>query len=81
LIRDALKQAGMWDDTAFFFFSDHGDFTGDYGLVENDIAGVVLTCQEDVLDRYIEIAAARRTYKNFVRWLVPRLPLDILRII
>jgi arylsulfatase A-like enzyme len=34
LIRDALKQAGMWDDTAFFFFSDHGDFTGDYGLVE-----------------------------------------------
>ena len=24
----------MYDDTALFFFSDHGDFTGDYGLVE-----------------------------------------------
>jgi len=34
LIMDALKEAGMYDDTAVFFFSDHGDFTGDYGLVE-----------------------------------------------
>ena len=24
----------MYDDTAVFFFSDHGDFSGDYGLVE-----------------------------------------------
>jgi arylsulfatase A-like enzyme len=24
----------MYDDSAIFFFSDHGDFTGDYGLVE-----------------------------------------------
>ncbi|MCC7408790.1 MAG: sulfatase-like hydrolase/transferase [Phycisphaeraceae bacterium] len=34
LIVDALRQAGMWDDTALFVFADHGDFTGDYGLVE-----------------------------------------------
>jgi len=34
LIVEALKQAGLYDDTAIFFFSDHGDFTGDYGLVE-----------------------------------------------
>ncbi|MHC4714562.1 MAG: sulfatase-like hydrolase/transferase [Planctomycetota bacterium] len=34
LIVDALKAAGVYDDTAIFFFSDHGDFTGDYGLVE-----------------------------------------------
>ena len=34
LIMDALKQAGVYNDTAIFFFSDHGDFTGDYGLVE-----------------------------------------------
>jgi arylsulfatase A-like enzyme len=34
LILDALKEAGIYDDTAVFFFSDHGDFTGDYGLVE-----------------------------------------------
>lgn len=31
---EAMKRKGMWDDTALFFFSDHGDFTGDYGLVE-----------------------------------------------
>ncbi len=31
---DALRHAGLYDDTAVFFFSDHGDFTGDYGLVE-----------------------------------------------
>lgn len=34
LVLDALRQAGMYEDTAVFFFSDHGDFTGDYGLVE-----------------------------------------------
>ena len=30
----ALKQSGAYDCSAIFFFSDHGDFTGDYGLVE-----------------------------------------------
>lgn len=30
----ALKQAGIYDDCAIFFMSDHGDFTGDYGLPE-----------------------------------------------
>jgi arylsulfatase A-like enzyme len=34
LLVAALHEAGMYDDTAIFFFSDHGDFTGDYGLVE-----------------------------------------------
>ncbi len=34
LVTDALREAGMYDDTAVFFFSDHGDFTGDYGIVE-----------------------------------------------
>ncbi len=34
LVMNALKEADMYDDTAVFFFSDHGDFTGDYGLVE-----------------------------------------------
>lgn len=33
-ILAALKEAGIYDDTAVFLFSDHGDFTGDYGLVE-----------------------------------------------
>ncbi len=34
LLLQALKQAGLYDDTAVFVFADHGDFTGDYGLVE-----------------------------------------------
>src|SRR5688572_13578865 len=33
-VMQALREAGIYDDTAVFFFSDHGDFTGDYGLVE-----------------------------------------------
>ena len=34
MIVDALKDAGIYDDTAIFFFGDHGDYTGDYGVVE-----------------------------------------------
>ncbi|GAC1392894.1 MAG: sulfatase-like hydrolase/transferase [Ktedonobacteraceae bacterium] len=34
MLLDALREAGMYDNTAVFLFSDHGDFTGDYGLVE-----------------------------------------------
>jgi arylsulfatase A-like enzyme len=29
-----LKDEKIWDNTALFFFSDHGDYTGDYGVVE-----------------------------------------------
>ena len=31
---DGLKDAGIYDDCAIFFFSDHGDFDGDYGITE-----------------------------------------------
>jgi len=34
MVLAALREAGIYDDTAVFLFSDHGDFTGDYGLVE-----------------------------------------------
>ena len=34
MVVQALKDRGIYDDSAIFFFSDHGDFTGDYGLVE-----------------------------------------------
>jgi arylsulfatase A-like enzyme len=34
LLIQALKESGIYDETAIFLFSDHGDFTGDYGLVE-----------------------------------------------
>jgi arylsulfatase A-like enzyme len=36
LLMDALREAGIYDDPAVFLFSDHGDFTGDYGLVEKN---------------------------------------------
>jgi geranylgeranyl reductase family protein len=39
----------------------------------------ILACQEEVLDMYIEIAAAKISYKDFMRWLLPRLPLSLLR--
>lgn len=31
---DRLKAKGLYDSTALFMFSDHGDFAGDYGMVE-----------------------------------------------
>ncbi|MCL2531353.1 MAG: sulfatase-like hydrolase/transferase [Oscillospiraceae bacterium] len=33
-VLDALKAEGIYDDTAVLVFSDHGDYTGDFGLVE-----------------------------------------------
>ena len=33
-VIDALKDKNIYDNSSIFFFSDHGDFTGDYGLVE-----------------------------------------------
>lgn len=34
LVLNALRDKEIYDDTAVFFFSDHGEFLGDYGLVE-----------------------------------------------
>ncbi len=33
-LLDAVEAAGLADDTAIVFFSDHGDWAGDFGLVE-----------------------------------------------
>lgn len=33
-ICETLKEKGIYENTAIFFFSDHGDYTGDYGIVE-----------------------------------------------
>lgn len=33
-ILDALREAKLWDDTVIVFLSDHGDYAGQYGLVE-----------------------------------------------
>ena len=42
----ALKQAGIYDDCAIFFLSDHGDYAGDYGVIEK-----AQNCFEDKLAR------------------------------
>jgi len=34
MLTDTLKESGIYDDSALFLFSDHGDYTGDYGIVE-----------------------------------------------
>lgn len=44
LVIEALKRKGFYEDSAVFFFSDHGDYTGDYNLVEK-----VQNCFEDCL--------------------------------
>jgi len=46
LLLDALDETGLADETAVFHFADHGDYAGDYGLVEKWPSGV-----EDVLTR------------------------------
>lgn len=33
-LADAVKESGRWDDSAFFVFSDHGEYAGDYCMVE-----------------------------------------------
>lgn len=46
MITDALKDAGIYDDSLIVFLSDHGDFAGDYGLPEK-----AQNSFEDVLTR------------------------------
>ena len=36
LLIDALRDRNVYDNTGIFVLSDHGDFTGDYGLVEKN---------------------------------------------
>ena len=42
LVKEKLKSCGFYDDTSIFVFSDHGDYTGDYGITEK-----VQNCFED----------------------------------
>ena len=50
-LLDALDETGLAKDTAVFAFSDHGDYAGDYGLVEKWPSGL-----EDALTRVPMIA-------------------------
>jgi len=46
LLMQALKDRGFYQNTAVFFLSDHGDYTGDYCLVEK-----AQNCFEDPIVR------------------------------
>ncbi len=46
LLIEALKESGQYEETALCVFSDHGDYTGDYGLVQKHFIGM-----EDCLTR------------------------------
>ncbi len=39
-LMEAMEKTGREKDTALFLFSDHGDYTGDYGLVEKWPSGL-----------------------------------------
>ena len=57
----ALDETGMIDDTAIFFFSDHGDWAGDYGLVEKWPSGL-----DDTLTRVPLIVRSPGKVENHV---------------
>jgi len=42
MVESALKENGFYDNSGIFVFSDHGDYTGDYGIAEK-----VQNCFED----------------------------------
>lgn len=42
MIKEKLRETGMYDDTNLIVFSDHGDYTGDYTITEK-----VQNCFED----------------------------------
>jgi len=34
----------------------------------------IFTSQSIILNRYLEVPAVRSSYKNYIKWLVPRVP-------
>lgn len=47
LVLDKLEETGVYDSTAVFCFSDHGDLTGDYGITEK--------CQNSFEDPLVKV--------------------------
>ena len=39
----------------------------------------ILAREEQVLERYLEVGAGRMSYSDFMLWLLPRLPLSLMR--
>ena len=60
-LLEGLEQTNHTKDTAVFVFSDHGDYAGDYGLVEKWTSG-----QEDCLTHVPLIASIPGSVQNHV---------------
>ena len=75
-VVDKLKENGFYDDTSIFCFSDHGDYTGDYDIVEklqncfeNDLTNIPLVikpakqfaCQPRITDALAELVDLNAT--------------------
>jgi len=60
----AIEEAGLDDNTAIIYSSDHGDFAGDYGMVEKWPGGA-----DDILTRvplYIKVPGMTNKAKGYV---------------
>jgi choline-sulfatase len=60
-LMDCVEQAGIKDNTMFIATADHGDYAGDYGLVEKWPSGC-----EDVLTRVPLVISGPGCKRNFV---------------
>lgn len=48
-VVNKTKELGLWDDTVTFFFTDHGEWLGDYGLIEKWPSGLSNSLTHDPL--------------------------------
>ena len=82
MVLEALKDTGMYADTAIFFFADHGEFAGNYGLVEKTqntfqdcLTRVPLvikppqgnTIQPGIREALVELVDVRATIEEFTQ--------------
>lgn len=41
----------------------------------------ILTTNDEVIDKFLEVPAKRRTYKSYLQWLIPRVPQFLLKVL
>lgn len=65
-LLEALERTHHTDDTAILVFSDHGDYTGDYGLVEKWPSGLEDNLTHVPLIARVPVGARGHTCENLV---------------
>jgi len=66
-LMESLEESGLNEDTAVFFYSDHGDWAGDYGLVEKWPSGLDDTLSRVPLVARIPEGSTGKTVKGQVQ--------------